>query len=85
MPLSWREAFFRLHSNLSKEELQKRIFDCEDAIFHRLLQLHEEENPDGEAFEIAGALRTIRRFQVEKLGYREPQPDNLVANQSSQT
>jgi hypothetical protein len=84
MTIPWREAFNRILPDLPKEELRKRIFDCEMAMCKRLEQV-QDENPEGEVLEITAALKTIRRLQVEKLGYPDSWPGKGAAIPASQT
>ena len=77
MALTWRGAFNLILPDLPKEQLHQCVLDCEDAIFVRFQELRHEE-PNGEHSEIAEALHTIRRVQVEKLGYPDFNPENVA-------
>jgi hypothetical protein len=83
MSLSWRETFHQIRPDLAKEQLRERILDCETAIFQRLEQI-QHENPNGELYEIAEAAKTIRRLEVEELGYPEFDPALLQTAHQTQ-
>ena len=76
--VDWRESYKALTPGLTAGELQSRLVDVEGAIFIRLQQLSGLS--DGAATEerrdIACAMQTIRRLQIENLNYPNFNPVN---------